>query len=287
MIDLGDVVPLGVFVFDDTVVPPVLGDATSVVLTVTKPDGTTSTPTVSHPATGTYTADFTTTVAGRHTARWVATGTNACVYAESFDVWPADPRYAISLDEARDALNWDSSDASHDEELRLFIAAATLVVEDVVGPIVGSQSFIEQHSPNGEKLVLNHPRPLVFSSVVEYAAGSPTTLTQATTPNVATANQFTANGQVLTRRTAGGGCKDFADEVWVTYTAGMAAVPSNVVMGMRELIQHNYQTSQQGSRPSFDGGAPDSLTTTPSGYLIPYKVMAWLKPHELVEAGFA
>jgi hypothetical protein len=41
------------------------------------PDGTTATPSVTITGTGVYRVDYTPTVAGLHTLRWLATGTNA------------------------------------------------------------------------------------------------------------------------------------------------------------------------------------------------------------------
>lgn len=51
-----------------------LTDATTVVITVTLPDASTSTPSVTHDGTGLYHADFTTTQAGTHTYKSVSTG---------------------------------------------------------------------------------------------------------------------------------------------------------------------------------------------------------------------
>lgn len=287
MYDLGSIAPLGLEIRDST---GALANASSVTVTVTLPDGSTNAPSVTNPSTGTYQANYTTTQAGHHTARWVATGTNAVTHTIAFDVWPTDPRFIISLAEARDALNLPASDTSNDDELRLFIAAATLVIEDVVGPIVGGASYTEQHRPSGSKVVLYKARPLTFTSVKEYTGGTATTLTQAATPDVATDNQFTVDPatSVLTRRYAGGAECDFGDEVWVTYTAGASTVPSNVLIAARELVQRSYGESQQGGLPAFDGSSEgdEPLVSTPSGWLIPERVMQWLAPHDREMGGF-
>jgi len=49
-------------------------DATTVVVTVTLPDTTTSTPSVTHDSVGNYHADYTTTQTGTHTYKFVSTG---------------------------------------------------------------------------------------------------------------------------------------------------------------------------------------------------------------------
>jgi hypothetical protein len=51
-----------------------LVDATTVVITLTLPDTTTSTPTVLHDAVGIYHADYTTVQTGTHSYKGVSTG---------------------------------------------------------------------------------------------------------------------------------------------------------------------------------------------------------------------
>jgi hypothetical protein len=49
-------------------------DATTVVVTLTLPDASTSTPSVTHDSVGNYHCDFTTTQTGTHTYKSVSTG---------------------------------------------------------------------------------------------------------------------------------------------------------------------------------------------------------------------
>lgn len=288
MYDLGSVVPLGIEIRDTT---GTLANASAVAVTVTLPDGTTSTPAVTNPTTGTYQSYYTTTLPGRHTARWVATGTNATTHTAEFDVWPADPRFAISLAEAREALNLPATDTSQDAELRLFIAAATWVIEDITGPIIGTASYTEQHHPSGSRIVLYQARPVTFTSVKEYDGSTVTTLSKVATPDVATDDTFTVDEatSILTRRTNGGAEVDFAPEVWVTYTAGTTATPTNVVLAARELVQRSFGESQQGGLPAFEGEPErdEPLASTPSGFLVPERVVQWLTPHAREMGGFA
>ena len=122
MFDLGDVVPLAVNVKDTA---GALANATAVVLTITLPDGTTATPSVTNSSTGVYSATYTPAVAGRFGVRWVATGTNASTYVDAFTV--AAGAGLISLDEVKAFLNITST--TNDEELREFVAAATVAAE--------------------------------------------------------------------------------------------------------------------------------------------------------------
>ena len=69
--DLGDVASLGITIKDAA---GNLANATSVVATITTPDGTTSTPTVVNTSTGLYDVSYTPSTSGRYLIRWVATG---------------------------------------------------------------------------------------------------------------------------------------------------------------------------------------------------------------------
>ena len=81
--ELGDPVGLSMTVRNSSGNP---ANATAVALTITLPNATTVTPAVTNAATGVYTAAYTPTMAGRHMARWVATGTNASTFVEEFTV---------------------------------------------------------------------------------------------------------------------------------------------------------------------------------------------------------
>ena len=120
-----------------TAVSWVLGVASqTVVLTVTAPDGTTATPTVTE-TTGTYSATVATALPGRYLLSWVKAAAPAAAYTDILDVWPADPRFIISLDDARAAVAWTAGNTAKDDTLRLFVAAATVVIEDIAGAVVG------------------------------------------------------------------------------------------------------------------------------------------------------
>lgn len=81
---LGDPVALGVTIRDTAGAP---ASATTVVCTIALPDGeTTETPTVSNPSTGNYTVTYTPEATGIHLVRWVASGTNAVTFNDSFEV---------------------------------------------------------------------------------------------------------------------------------------------------------------------------------------------------------
>lgn len=109
----------------------VLVDAVSVVLTVTAPDGTVTTPTVSHDSTGSYRADIVLSQEGLYKLVWTSTSPNTI----KTDYVPSNVfRSIISIDEARNAAGYVEGD--NDNAFRQVMAAATELVEGVVGACV-------------------------------------------------------------------------------------------------------------------------------------------------------
>ena len=259
MIDLGDVYPLTI---DITDTDGNAANATTVVLTITLPDLTTVTPVVSNPTVGRYQVDYATVQAGRHVARWVATGTNAGAYVETFHVTESAPRGILSLRDAKAHLN--QSGTVDDEELRRFIEAATPVVEDVVGPVV-VRTYSEVHS-SGSLLVLG------YCPVVSLTSLAPV-LTGGTSSTVADLDFDAETG--IVRRLDGG---SFTGPVRVTYQAGRPIVPANITQATAEIVRHMWETQRghSGARPGF---GEEELLPTSSGFTIPRRAMELLNPH--------
>lgn len=243
-----------------------LGSAGTVVLTVTAPDGTTSTPAVS--GSSTYTATVSAAQAGRYTARWVSTGATVAAHVDVFDVWPTDPRLIISLDDAKAALNITTT--THDDELRLYVAACTDVIEDIAGPVL-RRTLVETFDGAGDSLPLS-ARALSVTSVTEDGV------------TLAASDYVLNAGTGVVTRVAGTtpllwspGCQN----VTVTYVAGASSVPPHVVLAARELLRHLYAQGQQGSRPAF-GSSEADMASTPSGFAVPLRVLELLAPRRAV-----
>ena len=263
--DLGDVVPLSVTVTDSS---GTAANAGSVVLTVTLPDQTTETPAVTNPSTGTYTAEYTPTQAGRHIARWVATGANTSAYTEVFDVTEAAPLGVISLADAKTSLNIKTT--ANDEELRSYINAATRVVEHYVGP-VAIRSFSEVR-PSGSVLVLSRiPVVAVTSLAPVYPSG--------VTYTVADLDVDAETG--IVRHLSG---LWFYGPQRVTYTAGRAVVADNWQVAARIIIQHLWQTQRGGSRRPGMGQSDDIIEqqlVSVMGFAIPRRAVELLQPDQV------
>lgn len=259
--DLGDPAALSVSIRDTA---GTLADATTVVCTITLPDATTTTPSVTHSSTGVYSVSYTPTLAGRYKIRWVATGTNTSAYSDIFDVFASDPRFLISLADAREVLNLTSSNTTHDEELRLYLAAATVVIDAI-------------------------DRPYLLETRTHTFHGGSRTLVLPET-QIGSVTSITANGSTLPASSYR--VDEFSGVIhayysWfpagirnivVTYTTGDDEIPANVILAARELVRHWWQRSQQTPRPQFQGGVADGDMTYVANYAIPNFVVGILSP---------
>src|SRR5688572_9137502 len=123
---LGSSVPLVTTIADPDGVPI---DPATIVLTVTRPDGTVDTPAPTNPQTGTYAVDYTPAAAGLYTVRWVATGP-ALALVDVIDVRPAAPGFIVSLADAKRKCKIPQEVTEHDDTLRGYIETVTSKVED-------------------------------------------------------------------------------------------------------------------------------------------------------------
>ncbi len=257
-LDLGDVVPLAVTVTDAT---GTATNASSVTLTITLPDGTTVTPSVANPpaVTGVYTCDYPTVQAGRHVARWTSSGPQAA-YVDAFDVSPAEPGYLISLADAKEQLKITSS--TSDEEVRRYLGATTVVVEDHVGQAVVRRTFSEEHTANCGAFVLTR-NPVI--SLVSVALVDGTFTWDVSTLHVSPAGVVTSPLGISPH-----------GHLAATYIAGMAIVPDNYALAAAIILQHLWDTkrgTRGGPRP---GGLDDSLGVVGAGFAIPNRALELL-----------
>lgn len=243
-----------------------LGDlAETPTATVTLPDGTTAAATVARTGLGTYRATLTTTLPGRHTVRWTSTtASDDTPYTDIADVWPADPRLIISLADARAALNNPPTTA--DDEIRLYIAAATEQIEDRIGPVL-ADTVTETRSGDGRLCIALDKLPTAIASVVEDG----TTL-------AATAYSLDESGILWRGSHKGGGCWSSTStrNVVITYTVGGTTVAPGVVKAAREMVKHQYGVSQQAARPSFDDGSGEPAYSPQSSW---FAILDALTPH--------
>lgn len=258
--EVGQTATVAVSIYDSTGVLADLGGGNPT-CTVTKPDGTTATATVTKTSTGKYQGAYLTTLAGRHRFTFTGSGTNsgALPWSDVADVWPADPRLIISLADAKSSLNVPSGTRVNDDELRLYIAAATQVIEDIVGTML-TMTVTETFDGGTRSLLL---------------AQVPSAITSVTVNGTATTN-YVANlssGIIFAgSQTTPWIFQEGYQNVVVTYATGVQQIPPNIILAAREEVRFLYQIGQQGGRPSL-GGTPPDLSWTPSGFAVPQRVI--------------
>lgn len=256
--DSGDPVPLSVTVTNAAGTPQ---DATLVVLTITLPDGTTSTPAVTAAGSGVYTATGPSTQAGRYGVRWVATGTNASAYTDAYDVDDASPTGIVSLADAKAHLNITLTD--NDEELRAFIDAATDFIEGRIGPVV-RRTVTETVTPAGGRLFLSGPVISVTTMTSAYGYSGTYTV-----------GDWTIDGASLV---ANYGVSTYCWPVTVTYVGGRVIVPALIRQAALDYVKWLWE-SQRGPTPPPPGsfGADEFAVTAPA--TAPYRILQALEPY--------
>lgn len=273
--DLGDVVALGVKITDAN---GNLANATTVVCTITNPDGSSTNPTVVNTSAGVYDINYTPTISGRYVVRWVATGTNASAYTDDFTVRDYSQISIVSLDEVKAHLNIAATTTTHDEELRRFIDAATDLCEQYVGCVLGRQTFIsEKYDGNVDIIRLRNPRAISITSVYENG-----TLVDPTGYVV------DPTGQRIQRLSYGtlygpnyfGVWAPGVQNIIISYVSGFINPPPSAKQGVLEEIRHLWQT-QRGSTSVMGRGQNGDEYTAGTTYSMPRRVMELLEQRSL------
>lgn len=253
MYDLGDTVSLAVDVLDEDGAATA---ASTVVLTVTLPDGTTATPTVTSPTTGRYVADYVPTIAGRHLARWVSTGP-ATAYSDAVDVRPATPAYIVSLADAKAHLNITST--THDEELRGWLEVTTEVVEELAGKVTARRAVSERIEVRcwADTLVLTHRPVLALTSVASIDG------TRTWDVDDLDIDPVTGIVRVLSGPSLYG-------PLLVAYTAGSAVIPARYTGAAKIVLRHLWESQRAaaGGSKRRPGMVDDNMMLV-AGYAVP------------------
>lgn len=244
-----------------------LQNATSLTCTLTLPDGTTTTLATVNDSAGLYHADYQPTQAGHYGVVWVASGTNAGVLEESFNVDDVAINAPLSLTDVKNHLNIDAASVSNDDELRAFILAATGLIEGQVGPI--TRRTVTD--------TLNGGRSTVILSTAPVA--SVTTVVENGSTLASSAYSLRGESGVLTRLFGQ------SEAVWaagarnisVTYVAGRTDVPADLRHAVLETVRHLW-TTQRGAvrRSGTDDYQPGA------GFSLPFRVRELLSRYSQV-----
>lgn len=180
-------------------------------------------------------------------------------------------------------LNMTSVPTDGGLELQGFIAAATTVIEDIVGHVV-SVTFDEFYDGGNTSINLRALPVLSIASITEIIGITGYTITPQpvgfAVDNYGYTLDVPRTGRV-TRRSAGSVPYPWYQNVGnieVVYTAGRASVPANIRLATLELIRDWFQYGQQGYgkassyAPADSSSSDDEYTTTPSGYIVSNRI---------------
>lgn len=269
--DLGDTVRLQATCTDPGGSPVTAGTA---VLTITLPDGTTTSPAVPAPsAPGQYTVDYPTAAQGRHAARWVFTDP-ASAYTDAFDVSPAVPALVLPLAPAKRHLALTDTTA-YDDELREWLEGITEGVEHLCGAVARrTVTEIAEIPVHGVPTVALRTTP-----VLQITSTTPVL----TTGWSWTPDELDVDGETGVVRRIDGGLL-YGPLRWV-YQAGRVSTPASLTGAAKMILQHLWRTKYGSSRalPGI-GGGDDFAVTEPIpgfGYAIPNRALQMMEPHRL------
>jgi len=273
--DLGAVVPLDFQAKDVTGAPAAAG---AISLSVTTPDGVTTalTPTAGLPpdqsgsATGWYYNDYVTTQGGRHTVRWVATGTpgpgvGVGATTDSFDVYSATDNMIISLADGKRRLKLTGTTA-YDDDIREYIGAVTGVMEKLCGPVVVRQTT--ERARAGGMFIALDKRPVYVPAGQAHPLISMTpALTYGLVYDLSLLSVDTFTGEV--RHTAG--LPFIYGPYDITYTVGRPIVGANIMLASAIILRHLWGLERSGDRGGLNQPAED--TTLMYGFAIPNRAL--------------
>ena len=253
-----------------------------VVLTVTAPDGTTSTPAVTQ---GTIsTASVPAAQVGAYLLVWSTTGAVTDVLPDQFTTTAASLGL-ISFSELRDQLNISPTDTTGTAKLRRFIQSGTDVIQNITGPILPTPKQIIY--PGGSTYVILPERWVKSLTLVQEFWGGTTlyTLTPYTlgvAPLSAFAYVWDPSLNKIMRFAAGFETqyKPGIAAVIVNYVAGMQTIPQDITDATGELIRHWWANGQQPWRAAFQPGGDDTGFQPIMGYAIPNRVVEMALPYK-------
>lgn len=278
---LGSVVPLSITVKDSSGTPT---NAT-VALTVTLPDGSTTSPAVSTGGTGAYYVDYFSTQAGRHIAVWNVSGTLSAAYADVFEVDVAAILPICSLSDIKGQLNIPASNTTNDAELLNMALALSDAIEAYLGYPIRRRTVTELYDGGSDQLYLR-TTPCPCTICAQYSALSVTTVIE--------------NGVTLIKDTdfvvdpyRGSIRRGIYGSGWwwlylkslgisVTYTTGYTATPPWSRQAFLRAIANSWQRTQQRPHPGIGQSSMDDqgMATSNTLYALPYHVQALLAPHK-------
>lgn len=252
------------------------------VLTVTAPDGSTSTPAVTT-SSPTASATVIPAMAGQYLLVWTVTGAFSDSISDQFTCIAA-TLGLMSLAEIADQLNITAGDTTKNATLIRYVASASDVVQNITGPLLG-QTRVDYFDGDVTSVVLPVRWVKSITSVVETIGQINYTLTE--TPLGTSGSQFGYTWDRLTHkitRRASGFTTRFMpgdQNVAVTYVQGMTSIPQVITDAAGEIVRHWWSNGQTSYSDPFgvSDGDGDREVVSVLGYLIPNHAAQMLAPY--------
>lgn len=263
--DLGAVYPAAIDVTDASGAP---ANCASMALTISLPDGTSTVPAVTNPPaiTGAYRLPYITTMAGRHTVRWVGSGPTIA-FTDAFDVKEATPPSILALSVAKRCLGMDPENPEDDDELRDMLAGVTKAVENHLNETVAARTVTEKHTFDAWNW--SQARLRLYQIPV-ITLQSLTSQTSAATWNVSNLDTDENSGIVTVLRGP-----PITGSVIAVYLAGYRVIPYNYIEGTKVLLQHLWE-SRRGPGGVSGVIGPEELADFRHYTALPRKAREWL-----------
>lgn len=162
---------------------------------------------------------------------------------------------------------------THDTELGQFVAAAEAVIAKRCGPL--EPTAVTERVPGcGSSLVLTR-LPVISLTSVTPVGGSAASLSDLYLD--------TRTGMVRWAAGSAGFAGDWYD---VAYSAGRTTCPPDLVLAIKELVRHMWQTQRgPSSRPGSTAASEIANTLPGAAYTFPIRVEQVVSLHELTRVG--
>lgn len=181
----------------------------------------------------------------------------------------------LSLDEAKDHLNYDDDDLD-DAEIAATIDAAEAAIAKMVGPLEPT-TFTSVIDCGGGSLTLPQTPVISLTTItavpLAYAGWWGSLIGLIPGPEALSVNPVTGVVTVLSYNFPSG---LLPGRYTITYVAGREDTPEDLLYAVKEMVRHLW-ASQRGSAALPGQGGGD--TPTP-GYLFPNRVAELLQPHK-------
>jgi hypothetical protein len=270
--ELGEVAALSFTAYDTNGAP---ANGAACTLTIARPDGTTDGPYSPAGVSGVYTYNYLAQVSGRHTYRWLATGTpgpgvGVGAFTDVLDVLASSAVGIFSLADAKAALNIPASTTTYDKKIMQYVRSITGFVEKYCGP-VNVRQFTERVYAGGASIVLNKVPVVLAPLQVNQIISITPVLTYGLIYDNTVLSIDLRSG--IVKHTAG--LPFIYGPYDVTYSAGRIIPQDEILLGSEAILKHQWEQERGGAGQVGSYGTDD--VTVMWGFAVPNRALDMLE----------